>query len=105
MRHLSILTLVALFVVSLGATAVVADEPASHSCAKVEKDCCKKNEDCCKKADAACCKEAKACCDDADCCKTAADGTHTCAMKHADGSVCAKASCCTGKSCEAKKTT
>ncbi len=105
MRQLSILTLVVLFVLSLVATPLLADEPASHSCATVEKVCCKKSEDCCKKADAACCKEAKACCDDADCCKTAADGTHTCAMKHADGTACATSSCCKEKGCDAKKTT
>ncbi|MDT5014231.1 MAG: hypothetical protein QOD39_391 [Mycobacterium sp.] len=87
MRHLSILILISL--VAFGTAAA-----PGHSCAKP---------DCCKTADAACCKAAKACCNDADCCTTAADGTHQCAMKHADGTACASSTCCKEKSCETKK--
>jgi len=94
MRRLSILVLV-LFALAFVATPLLAEE--AHSCVKAEKSCCQKDAECCKDASAACCKEAKACCNDAECCKTAADGTHTCSMKHADGTTCATA-CCKSKS-------
>jgi hypothetical protein len=93
MRRLSILVLV-LFALSFVATPLLAEE--AHSCANAEKSCCKKDAECCEDASAACCKEAKACCNDAECCKAAADGTHTCSMKHADGTACATA-CCKSK--------
>jgi hypothetical protein len=100
MRRLSILALV-LFTLSFVAAPLLAEE--AHSCVKAEKSCCKKDEACCKDASAACCKEAKACCNDAECCKIAADGTHTCSMKHADGTACATESCCKSKSCQSSR--
>jgi hypothetical protein len=103
MRYLSIVILISLLVLATAPVPLLADEPA-HSCAKAEKSCCKEGADCCKTADAKCCKADKACCDDANCCTTKEDGTHTCAMKHADGTNCAGSSCCKDKSCAAKKT-
>lgn len=100
MRRLSILVIV-LFTLSF-AMPLLAGDHSSHSCTKAEKSCCKKDAECCKDAEAACCKADKACCSDANCCKTAEDGTHACAMKHADGSACATAKCCKEKSCEVK---
>jgi len=104
MRRISILIIVSLFVLSFSTTPLLADEHANHSCGKAEKSCCTKNEDCCKTKDAECCKAEKACCNDTACCKKAEDGTHTCAMKHADGTACASTSCCKEKSCDMKKT-
>jgi hypothetical protein len=100
MRRLSILVVI-LFTLSFAAMPLLAGE---HTCVKSDKSCCTKDAECCKDANAACCKEAKACCSDAECCKTAADGTHTCAMKHADGSACTSSTCCKHKSCDMKKT-
>ena len=97
MRRFFILILAALIVVAFGATPLIAGDHTTHSC-KMEKSCCKEKADCCKTADAKCCADSKTCCDDADCCKTAADGSHSCAMKHADGSACTH-SCCKDKSC------
>lgn len=101
MRHLSIVSLMVLVVLGAAPVSLLAEESA-HSCAKAEKSCCKEKADCCKD-NADCCKADKACCDDANCCTTAADGTHTCAMKHADGTACSH-SCCKDKSCSTTKT-
>ena len=101
MRHLSIVILISLIAIATAPVSLLADEPA-HSCAKAEKTCCKEKADCCKAADAECCKTNKSCCNDANCCTTSADGTHTCAMKHDDGTACAGSTCCKDKSCEKK---
>lgn len=101
MRKLSIALLIGLFILGT-APSLLADD-TTHSCTKAEKSCCKDKADCCKD-NAECCKAGKACCDDANCCKVAEDGTHTCAMKHADGTACAGSSCCKDKSCATKKT-
>src|ERR1051325_7010677 len=102
MRRLSI-PVVILFALSFVALPLLASDH-THSCAKAEKSCCVKDAECCKDADAACCKDAKACCSDTECCTTSADGTHTCAMKHADGSACKSAACCKHQGCDVKKT-
>ena len=98
MRRLSILILIAL--ITLAAPVALAADESTHSCTKTEKSCCKEKADCCKTADAECCKAAKTCCSDDKCCTAAADGTHTCTMKHADGTACDAASCCKDKSCK-----
>jgi len=103
MRHLSIVILISLIAFATAPVSLLADGPA-HSCATAGKSCCKEQADCCKTAGAKCCKAEKACCGDANCCTTTAEGTHSCAMKHTDGTACADATCCKDKSCETKKT-
>jgi hypothetical protein len=103
MRSLSIVVLITLIALVTTPVPLLAEEPA-HSCSKGEKSCCKEKAESCKTTDAQCCKAGEACCNDAKCCTTATDGTHTCAMKHADGTDCAGSSCCKDKSCETKKT-
>jgi len=100
MRRFSTLLLVGVLALAFVNLPLLAAE--EHSCMKADKACCKEMKDCCKDAEGACCAKG-ACCDDAKCCTTAADGTHSCAMKHADGEKCTHSCCKDAASCHTHK--
>ena len=106
MRTIQRIALAAVMVLGIAVTPLLAhhteETTNAHSC-DMAKACCTKDAECCKTGDADCCKKAEGCCSDKECCKTAADGTHTCAMKHADGEKCGATCCKEGHAGHAKK--